>query len=73
MSFFIIFSYFKSQLRPEKWQADLSSCPPHTVQNYTLAAKSFEKIDKNVICHFCHFHIHYMPAKVCSDIGFTRK
>ena len=53
--FFIIFTYFKCQLRSEKWQAHLSSCPPHTVSNYTLVTKGFEKIDKTVKCYFLSF------------------
>ena len=52
---FSIFTYFKCWLRSEKWQADLSSYPSHTYQNWTLAAKSFEKNDKNVKYHFFSF------------------
>ena len=57
MSIFVIFTYLNASYGLRNYRLICLAVLHYQYQNYILAIKSFEKIDKNVKYHFCHFHL----------------
>ena len=64
----VIFTFFQCWLRSEKWQTHISSCPPYIILKLDLSCYTgFEKIDRNVKCHFVIFTYFNMLVKVLKN------
>ena len=70
---FCHFLYFKSWLRSEKWQADLSSCPPHTVSKPDLSHQTFwenwQKREMSFFVIFTYFKCQLRSKKLQANLS----